>query len=79
MGGRPRQPSEIKCDFKKNNGTAFSGPAQRLGIARNFILIICESGTKRLATALIVAYLQHSHFIPIVGVGKERRALFVPW
>ena len=27
----------------------------------------------------ICLYLQHAHFIPIVGVGKERRALIGPW
>ena len=24
-------------------------------------------------------YCQHAHFIPIVGVGKERRTLIGPW
>ena len=24
-------------------------------------------------------YFQHAHFIPIVGVGKERRILIGPW
>ena len=25
------------------------------------------------------AFFQHAHFIPIVGVGKERRILIGPW
>ena len=27
----------------------------------------------------IHTYFQHAHFIPIVGVGKERRTLIGPW
>ena len=28
---------------------------------------------------VLVRYFQHAHFIPIVGVGKERRILIGPW
>ena len=27
----------------------------------------------------LLLYFQHAHFIPIVGVGKERRTLIGPW
>ena len=26
-----------------------------------------------------LSYFQHAHFVPIVGVGKERRTLIGPW
>ena len=28
---------------------------------------------------MIQSYFQHVHFIPVVGVGKERRTLIGPW